>query len=306
MAARERLINWYHMILVHPGIDKQLNTMRSVFTWPKMKKDIEHHIKHCHICQMSKRTNKKKYGLLPEKLAETTKWRRVNVDLWGPKTIKNVNGYDYQVHVMTMVDPVTGWPEFAQLYGKPTAYRCQEILDNVWLSRYPRPEEIGFDNGGEFQGQFSDLCTNMSLTRKPSSSWNPQSNAILERIHQVLAEGLRAFDLDNKEIAEDNDDPFEEYLSAVAYAIRAAYHQTHGHSPAQLVFGRDMFLPVKRKIDWEDIRKRKQERIRKSNARENSNRIDHDFKKGDWVTLTKPGQITRKLALPREGPYKVV
>jgi len=192
----------------------------------------------------------------------------VNVDLWGPKTIKNVNGYDYQIHVMTMVDPVTGWPEFAQLYSKPTSYRCQEILDNVWLSRYPRPEEIGFDNDGEFQGEFSDLCTNMGLTRKPSSSWNPQSNAILERIHQVLAEGLRAFDLDNKEIAEDNDDPFEEYLSAVAYAIRSAYHQTHGHSPAQLVYGRDMFLPVERKIDWEDIRKRKQERIRKSNARE--------------------------------------
>ena len=48
--------------------------MKSVFTWPKMKKDIEYHIKHCHTCQMSKRTNKKKYGLLPEKLAETTKW----------------------------------------------------------------------------------------------------------------------------------------------------------------------------------------------------------------------------------------
>ena len=74
MAARERLINWYHMTLVHPGIDKQLNTMKSVFTWPKMKNNIEYHIKHCHICQMSKQTNKKKYGLLPEKLAETTKW----------------------------------------------------------------------------------------------------------------------------------------------------------------------------------------------------------------------------------------
>jgi len=84
----------------------------------------------------------------------------------------------------------------------------------------------------------------MGLTKKPSSSWNPQSNAILKRIHQVLAEGLRAFDLDSKEIAHDDDDPFEKYLSAVAYAIRSAYHQTHGHSPAQLVFGRDMFLPV--------------------------------------------------------------
>ena len=80
----------------------------------------------------------------------------------------------------------------------------------------------------------------MGLTKKPSSNWNPQSNTILERIHQVLAEGLHAFDLDNKEIAGNYDDPFEEYLSAVAYAIRSAYHQTHGHSPVQLVFGRDI------------------------------------------------------------------
>jgi len=65
------------------------------------------------------------------------------------------------------------------------------------------------------------------------------------------------------------------------------------------------FYQSNRKIDWEDIKKRNK-KIRKSNARENSNRIDHDFKKGDWVTLTKPGQITRKLALPREGPYKIV
>ena len=122
----------------------------------------------------------------------------------------------------------------------------------------------------------------------------------------MLAEGLRAFDLDNKEFNPDNDDPFEEYLSAVSYAICSAYHQTHDHSPAQLVFERDMFLPVEQKIDWEDIRKRKQERICKSNARENSNRIDHNFKKDDWVTLIKPGQITRKLLLPQEGPYKVV
>ena len=78
----------------------------------------------------------------------------------------------------------------------------------------------------------------------------------------------------NKAINPDNDDPSEEYLTAVAYR--------------------------------EDIKKRKQERICKSNVHENSNRIDHDFKKSDWVTLIKPGQITQKLLLPQEGPYKVV
>ena len=31
VAARERLINWYHEWLVHPGIDKQLNTIKRVY-----------------------------------------------------------------------------------------------------------------------------------------------------------------------------------------------------------------------------------------------------------------------------------
>ena len=202
-----------------------------------MRNNIEAQCKHCHVCQMNKNTNKNKYGKIPEKLAETTKWRRVNVDCWGPKTINNKNNFTYQIYVMSMVDPVTGWPELAQLYGPPTAYKCQQVLDSVWLLRYPRPEEIGMDNGGEFKAEFSELCKNMGLKRKESNSWNPQSNSILKRIHQVLGDGLRAFDLDNIDINPEDDDPFDEYITAVAYAICCAYHQSHGHSPVTRTIG---------------------------------------------------------------------
>jgi hypothetical protein len=55
---------------------------------------------------------------------------------------------------------------------------------------------------------------------KPSNAWNPQSNAILENIHQVLADGLLTFDLKGTPINEGKDDPFEECLSAVSSALR--------------------------------------------------------------------------------------
>jgi hypothetical protein len=58
---------------------------------------------------MCKKAGKLKYGLLTPKDAELIRWNRINVDLWGPKTIKNVNGLIYELHIMTMVDPVTGW-----------------------------------------------------------------------------------------------------------------------------------------------------------------------------------------------------
>ena len=75
---------------------------------------------------------------------------------------------------MTMVDPVTGWFEQHQLYDEPNAFMCQQILDSVWLSRYPRPKEIGFDNGSEFKMEFQDLCNNnMGLKQCPSNAWNP-------------------------------------------------------------------------------------------------------------------------------------
>ena len=56
----------------------------------------------------------------------------------------------------------------------------------------------------------------MGLKRKESNSWNPKSNSILEKIHQVLGDGLRAFDLDNINIDPEDNDPFDDYIIALA------------------------------------------------------------------------------------------
>ena len=66
-----------------------------------------------------------------------------------------------------------------------------------------------------------------------------------------------------------------------------------------------MFLPVSIDIDWEQIKNRKQQKINKSNERENSSRVPHQYKTNDLVTLKKPG-ILRKLTIPRAGPYRVI
>ena len=92
------------------------------------------------------------------------------------------------------------------------------------------------------------LCANMGLKEKTSLPWNPQSNSILERIRQVLADCLIIFKLEEFNIDEDEEDPFEEYLTITSYAIRCAIHKTHGYSPGQLVFGRDMFMPIETTI----------------------------------------------------------
>ena len=76
-------------------------------------------------------------------------------------------------------------------------------------------------------------------------------------------------------------------------------------TPAQLVYGRDILLPVRFQADWAQIRARRQVVINRNNKRENNKRIAHDYKVGDLVLLEKPG-ILPKMSVPRTGPFKVV
>ena len=85
-------------------------------------------------------------------------------------------------------------------------------------------------------------------------------------------------------------DPFTEYLSNAAYAIQCAFHATHGHSPGELVFGRDMFMPSKSKnINWNAIKDKKQKAIAKSNLIENlKTKQIINYNPEDWILNKKP------------------
>ena len=103
-------------------------------------------------------------------------------------------------------------------------------------------------------------------------AWNPQANSVLKHFHQVLGNCLRNFDIDEQDL--DEDDPLEEFLTAIAYTIKTNVHILLWDPPGQLIFGRDMILPIKYWADWDVITQRRQCRFDQSNTCENSKRID--------------------------------
>ena len=114
--------------------------------------------------------------------------------------------------------------------------------------------------------ELSKMCHNdYGLKRKPITTRNPQSNAIIERIHQTIGNILRAFDVSNIV----NNDPWSGILAATMFSVRATYHTTIQASLMQLVFGQDAILNIKHVADWEHIRKHKQLRINHNNKQEN-------------------------------------
>jgi hypothetical protein len=116
----------------------------------------------------------------------------------------------------------------------------------------------------------------------------------------VLANALKTFELQERELKEN--DPWSTFLASAAFAIRNTYHTTLQAMPGQLMFGRDMLLPIKFKANWAEIKARHQDEMLRNNERENKTRKDHEHQIGDKILLAD-SQKRSKLAPPREGPY---
>ena len=55
----------------------------------------------------------------------------------------------------------------------------------------------------------------------------------------------------------------QEFLSAAESTINSTTNMLRFYSPVQLVFGCDMILPIKYKVDWELIHQQKKRKINK-------------------------------------------
>jgi hypothetical protein len=67
--------------------------------------------------------------------------------------------------------------------------------------------------GGEFKREFKQMCDNYGIKAKPTTT-HPQANAIIERVHKVVSDMLRSFDLENQE--EQVDNLFDCFLQSTA------------------------------------------------------------------------------------------
>ena len=142
-----------------------------------------------------------------------------------------------------------------------------------------------YDQGLEFIGpEFikSLIEEEYGITAKPRTLGNTMSNVVLERIHQSLGNSVWIFNISQTYI--DKNDRWAVIL-AESETLSTTNRQK-GYSPVQLIFGRDMVLLIKHRVDWELIGQRKQTQINKDNIRSNIYIVYYDYKVGYNVMLT--------------------
>ncbi len=202
-----------------------------------------------------------------------------------------------------MIDPATGWFEIHQ-YNDKRSITVANIAEQEWFSRYPWPTQVTYDRGSEFIGKdFQSMIKNdYGIKGKPITVRNPQANAIVERVHQVIGNIIRTFELESNYL--DEDDPWKGILSATAFAVRSTFHTSLQSTPGQLVFGRDMIFNIQHTANWEYIKQRKQRIIDLNNKRENSKRQQHVYRVGDKVLLNRGTE--NKYESPYIGPLDIM
>ena len=191
-----------------------------------MQKFISQFVQKCEYCQ---RYNKHiiKYEQLPPKQVKNIEpWEEVQVDMFGPWKV-TIDQFEYEFSALTCVDTIIGLPEVISVENATSSVVAQVFEDN-WFSQYPTPSKCIHDNGNEFLGPaFSNMLRKNRIKSDPTTVKDPQSNAIVERMHQSISTMIAI------SLRENPPNKFEEVSSLVhsmcmtaQYAIRATVNTT--------------------------------------------------------------------------------
>jgi Integrase zinc binding domain len=244
----QEILDWYHVNLNHPGQDRTYKIISTTFYTKNMEAQVQTYVNTCQICKKSKLPTKK-YGLLPEPDSQFTPWEVIQMDLFGPWSFTDIDGHLRHIQGLSIIDVATRWTELCPYTSK----RSEDIallVDQQWFCRYPRPRVAIFDNGPEFSNEFLELLHSYGVIAKPTTIKNPQANAFVERIHQVIGDSIRTMELHKRKF---DDTTVNAILQNVAYGLQATYHSSLAASPGQLIFGRDMIINAIYLANWKDL-----------------------------------------------------
>ena len=221
---------------------------------------------------------------LPPRNDIAVPWEEVAADLVGPWKITVPQIGELRFHALTIIDTTTTISEMVRLDNK-TAQHVAMHFENQWLSRYPRPIRVIHDPGREFVGiAFQSMLNINGIQAVPTTTKNPQANAVCERMHSTVGDMLRSIISSHPpgDVAEAYE-IVDSALASAQYAIRSAIHRTLQISPGALVFHRDMLMPIPIIADYNVLRNRRQTIIDENNRRENLRRRFRDYEPGDEI-----------------------
>ena len=213
----------------HVGGKATQRIIKARFVWFRMSSDCLAFVRSCQQCQPSKVTKHIQTPFARRPLPDD-RFLSLHLDLVGP--LPESEG---QTYLLTIIDRYSRWLEAIPL-SSTTAADCAQALFRHWISRFGTPQDITTDQGPQFTSAlWAELLSLLGVKALRTTSYHPQCNGMIERVHRVLKERL----MSKSACAAD----WMSNLPMVLLGLRASERDGAAVSPAHLLYGSPLRLP---------------------------------------------------------------
>ncbi|KAG0420263.1 Transposon Tf2-9 polyprotein, partial [Dictyocoela roeselum] len=291
---KESLLKELHYLLIHPGKNKMLNTIKPYVNVKNMRKIISEICKECKVCASEKDFNRphvKTTYVTPT----VDPYEMISVDIKGPIKTRhyNTNITKNEIYLIVVTDIFSRYTEIEFSKDIHSSKVC-DTLEKVWLTKYPGPKRCITDNGRQFTSQnFKKLLQKYDIEKIHTAPHNPTGNSVIERINREISVALRISRKENLKITANN----------IWSRINLTQNSSIGHTPYEIFFNKPIFKAhgSKFEINYDEIKNKLKEKAELWNRRELKNATQ--FQTGDLVyrKIFDPDKIVEKY----EGPFRI-
>jgi transposase InsO family protein len=215
----------------HFGCARTQAAFADKFFFPRWKQFINRTVAQCEECIRRKGPHSR--AVMPiKRYHASSPLQRIAVDVMGPlPTTERGNKY-----IVVITDYFTKWIE---CYATPNqeATTIADLLIDQFISRFGVPLEIHSDMGRNFESNLVSLiCAKLGINKTRTTPYRPQSDGQTERFNRTLLDALAK--------CSDSQTNWDLNIPLLCLYYRATVHASTGTTPALLMLGRELRLPV--------------------------------------------------------------
>jgi len=236
VSKRKQILDLYHRnpLASHKGYKQTLSSILKSYYWPSIVSEVKRYVRSCHICTRVKSPLLRTPYVSPPTKAKFHTWA---TDWIGP--LPAAEGCRY---ILTFLELSTGYIE--AFPAKSPTFRIfgRIFLDEI-LSRYGCPQMLLSDLGSSYiSSAFKYIHERLGVRISHSSSGNSRGNSLVERKQRDINNALMCCLL-QRSTEHRRTKNWKLFLPAVLLALRRNKPTNCSHSPAELMYGKNIRMP---------------------------------------------------------------
>lgn len=213
----------------HFGINRTVEMIQRCYWWPQMRARVKDYVQTCDICQRMKVPRHKPFGQLAPLPPPKVPWEGLAMDFIVGLPPSKHRGCVYDA-ILVVVDRHSKMVRLIPCTQKTTAEQLATLLFDDVFSLFGIPKSIVSDRGSLFTSRYWEtLCYLLTIRRKLSTAFHPQTDGQTERLNQVLECYLRCY-------LNEEQDNWGELLRSAEWAINNSVNSTINAVPFHVAY----------------------------------------------------------------------